>query len=291
MVEVLISTYSGYGERPGRGHEHATQAIQLLASIYSRFDEAVDLFFDLVERFCAQGRTRGTIEADAAICADVIATRMMQNYDQTLLKLISKHWNAIGPLGNWDIFRPLDRIKALRDVYEMPEGSKASIFSFLRRKDSRFSLFCESQKVLRKIQKERVSEMVYAASDGRVWMPRLLASRRSPPSLRTDRTSQERNSNETKTACVTVKEVSEEGCEALETHEEHRGIIQIDAFVDAETEVKVLYTIAEKSESREVVEIQPFPDFESLADSEGPRESDKARLKFHHPFKKPIAPS
>src|ERR1700761_7593948 len=79
LVEVLVNTYLGRDGRPGRGHKHAMQAIQLLASTSQRFCVAVDLFFDLVERFCDENRGRGELQKYPAAYTDAFSTRMMQN--------------------------------------------------------------------------------------------------------------------------------------------------------------------------------------------------------------------
>ena len=268
MVEVLISCTSvSCVDSPGRGHKHAMQAIQLLASIYDRFNQAIDLFFDLVERSCAQSRTLGIMQNNSARCADVSATRMMQNYDQMLLKLISKHWNAVGLLGNWDVYHALERIKALQDVYEVRERSKATIFSLFKRNDAA-SLFCETRRVLRRIQKERVSEMVTAATESRGWTPRMLVARRSSSHLRVERISQGSSSSRKNSVFVTVQKAPDDCFAALEPKGMHQNPTHVDAFFIPEMDTTSLYTIAEKAES-EVVDIERFSDFEFFVGSTG----------------------
>lgn len=150
MAEVLISTCGDADEYPVQGHKNAMQAIQLLASVYSRLDQTIDLFFDLVERFCAQSCSRDPTRHSACV------TRTIQDYDEMLLKLISKHWHASGPEGSWDVIRPMQRIKDLRHIYVPSEGSKRQlILGRARRKAAMSHLFSESYQALRTVEKQR----------------------------------------------------------------------------------------------------------------------------------------
>lgn len=164
-VQILISSYHGYGSRPGQGHKHALQAIRLLASVSKRFDEAIDLFFDLVERFCAQSHGQGK--------PDSFAARMMQNYDQTLVKLISRQWSKGRRATQWNVETPIERIKTLRQIYDFRDNmSIRSVRTFTKRQPSSI-LFSESLQVLRSIQK-RATERVLA-----MWIKNIATQMRS----------------------------------------------------------------------------------------------------------------
>ncbi len=232
------------------------QAIQLLASVYSRLDETIDLFFDLVERFCAQSRSHGATHANIDISTDTFAARTIQNYDQTLLKLISKHWDASGPTGSWDILRPLDRIIDLRDVYEWSDGSRTSIFARFRRKNAS-TLFSESYKILRKVQKKRVSERVSSTCDSRVWTPSAVKPRRSTPSMYFDTSSYDSSSTDARQSSdISTSEhitsmpkwTPNDLTEIARFDDKIEAKMRTDSPMDPMPNVKFLYTITEKSE-------------------------------------------
>ena len=120
------------------------QAIQLLAATSQRFDYAIDLFFDLVERYLGSCTT---------FSRDALAIRRMQNYDQTLAKLVSKQWTSSGERNYLDLTKPLDRIKALRQAFDSRNDRttcNATCF-FGQRKSS--PIFCESFQMLQSLQK------------------------------------------------------------------------------------------------------------------------------------------
>lgn len=165
ITEALVSTYSGYGEGLERGRKHALQAIQLLASS-SQFDRAIELFFDLVERFCAHRRSQSRSPGGMAISKDAFGLRTMQNYDQTLVKLLSKRWHATGAT-QWDISRPQARIHALRQMYDEVDTDSMSILSGFKRRRRRVTpciLFFESSRMLRAIKKSRGDERMTVKS-------------------------------------------------------------------------------------------------------------------------------
>ena len=161
IAEVLISSYTRHRNGPGRGHKHAMQAIQLLASVSDRFDTTVDLFFDLVERSCAENRGQCRTSSLVAPCTDSFSTRMMQNYDQTLVRLISKQRSTNGMPNEWNLTRPMERIRALRFAYEFHDDSplmtKSCILG-MRRTSS--TLFCESLRMLHSLEKKNVTGMM-----------------------------------------------------------------------------------------------------------------------------------
>lgn len=170
-VELLISSYSSHGDRSGQGHKHALQAIRLLASVSKRFDAAIDLFFDLVERFCAQNHVQGRVQGYTLD----FAVRMTQNYDQTLVKLISRQWSK-ERRPTWNIEKPVDRIKNLRQIYgSRDDMSMKSVraFSIRKRQLPVSMLFSESLEVLRSIRK-RSTEMALA-----IWAKGLATQLRS----------------------------------------------------------------------------------------------------------------
>lgn len=116
-----------------------------------RFDAAVNLFFDLVERSCAQSRGHGKIQG----CSDAFAFRMMQNYDQTLVKLISRQWSKDGRATRWNVEAPMERIRDLRQIYDFRDsGSIRSVRTFRRRQQPSSALFNESMQVLQSIRKK-----------------------------------------------------------------------------------------------------------------------------------------
>ena len=164
-VELLISSYNSHGDRSGQGHKHALQAIRLLASVSKRFDAAIDLFFDLVERFCAQNHVQGSD----------FGVRMMQNYDQTLVKLISRQWSR-ERRPTWNIEKPIDRIKNLRQICgSRDDMSMKSVgaLSIRKRQLPESKLFSESLEVLRSLRK-RSTEKVLA-----IWAKSLATQFRS----------------------------------------------------------------------------------------------------------------
>lgn len=254
MAEVLISTCGGPNECPGRGHEHAMQAIQLLASVYDRLDQTIDLFFDLVERFCAQSWSRGTMSTSANGCISPFPARMMQNYDQTLLKLISKHWIASGPTGTWDIVRPIERIRDLRDVYAWSEGSKGSILGRVTRKDTKHLLFSESYHVLRKFFKQRSPERARRNPTSRNWTRKNSPPKPSASSCYSESTSQYSWSISSRGASSGISKsgISVQpprlGYESIPKEVAvDDSIIRIDALADMNASVDSLYPIIENS--------------------------------------------
>jgi hypothetical protein len=124
--------------------------------VSKRFDTAVELFFDLVERFCAQSRGDGKIQGYTAAYTDAFAIRMMQNYDQTLVKLISRQWSKDGRVTKWNVQKPIDRIKTLRKIYEFRDNVSVMSVGTFRRRQSSSNLFSESLEVLRTIRRQTV---------------------------------------------------------------------------------------------------------------------------------------
>ena len=122
------------------------QAISLLACTPAPFDTAIDLFFDFVE---IQVRT---------IYPGMIQSRTMQNYDLTLVKLISKHWSS---LKGWNVQGPLERIRILQQHWDTRNEILSPRGTWLRvhRRDPAL-LFYESYKMLRNIQKRRGAEIL-----------------------------------------------------------------------------------------------------------------------------------
>ena len=155
MVEVLVYSY-GNGAQLGNSHKHAIQAISLLAMCEKRFDAAVDLFFDLVDRFCARVRdAKNDDDAVESVYTDAYAMRMLQNYDQTFVKVfLSKQWLAHGGF-NFD--NPLQRIKGIRRDNGLQENlAMACVRSLSGRKNSN-SIFGDSVKVLKIMQRRRTT--------------------------------------------------------------------------------------------------------------------------------------
>ncbi|KAK3725447.1 hypothetical protein LTR37_000417 [Vermiconidia calcicola] len=151
IVEVLVFGYDERNERPANGHRHAMQAIQLLAATSQRFDYAVDLFFDLVERYLGSCTSSNW---------DSFAMRRMQNYDQTLAKLVSKQWTLSGERSNLDLTKPLDRIKALRHAFDSrSDRTTCNVISLFQQRTSS-PVFCESFQMLQSLQRRRVIQMV-----------------------------------------------------------------------------------------------------------------------------------
>jgi hypothetical protein len=174
-AELLISSYNGYGDRPARGHKHALQSIRLLASIPKRFDTAIDLFFDLVERSCAHSHGQGKFYSATAGRSSVNTTCMMQNYDQILAKLISRQWSKGNGFIRWNVQAPIDRIKNLRQIYDHGDAmSIRSVRTFSRRRQyTSTAIFSESERILHKIRKAS-TELVWA-----VWARNIKAQLRS----------------------------------------------------------------------------------------------------------------
>jgi hypothetical protein len=156
MVEALVCSYHGSGGRLGCGHKQAMQAISLLAS--TNFDTATDLFFDLVDRFCTHNRSSGNPGPHAATYFNDFSLRMLQTYDQTFVKLLSKHWDSRNSSGTINLENPVARIKTLRRDYEFRDNRLLTrVKSFgSRRKCS--AMFVDSVEVLRSLQRRRATE-------------------------------------------------------------------------------------------------------------------------------------
>lgn len=86
----------------------------------------------------------------------------MQNYDQTLVKLISRQWAKANGSIRWNAETPIDRIKSLRKIYEFHDDMTVKSSSPFRRQKSSSTLFCESLEVLQSIHKAS-TEFVWAA--------------------------------------------------------------------------------------------------------------------------------
>lgn len=253
MADVLVSTFGGHGTRTEGGHKHAMQAIQLLASRYDRFDDTIDLFFDLVERFCTINRTRSALLSDSGFDAPSFTSRMMQNYDQKLVKLLSKRRSMTGTKGNWDLIQPLERIKALRLVYETHHVPQL-LFPCLGPRNRRTSnLFCESQKMLRTMQKRRLTDVLSTTFSHDRWRTQL--SRMSKVSIGSRHTlsESERSSSE---------EIVQEMGEARQT------IDKMDAeIVYLKGQIQILCATAEKSDHYIVAQQDPRTSWLATSDS------------------------
>ena len=167
MVEVLVASY-GSTERTGRGQ--AMQAIQLLASTHERFDDAVDLFFDLVERSCMQQRSQTLALSKARPRSDVMANQTIHTFDETLVKLISKQWSLKGPKDKLDVIRPLQRINALRKDFALREIQRARQIPGCRATSFASTVFFESQSMLLSISKKRYGEVLLPKVQNYRWI-------------------------------------------------------------------------------------------------------------------------
>ncbi len=154
-MEVLVSTYGGHGDRPGSGHKHALQAISLLASSRQRFNVAIDLFFDLVDRFCSRHRGQGLLRSYGAAYTDAL----MQNYDQIFVRqILSRHWPSGGIDSCCNMENALQRIDTLKHDYEFRDTRALSWLRDLGLFRNTPSVFCDSIKVLRSMQRRRTSD-------------------------------------------------------------------------------------------------------------------------------------
>lgn len=90
-----------------------------------------------------------------------------------------------------------------------------------------------------------------------------------------------------------VKEVSVESEVASVAAEDFQPVAQMNAFIELETETKALYTITEKSESCEVIPLQPRSGVDSPMEGiDGfDFEFDKAHLTSEWPLLTPLAPA
>jgi hypothetical protein len=79
---------------------------------------------------------------------------MMQNYDQTLVKLVSRQWSKDGRASIWNVQKPIDRIKTLRKIYEFRDNMSMLSVGTFRKRQSSSTLFSESLEVLRTIRKQ-----------------------------------------------------------------------------------------------------------------------------------------
>lgn len=180
-VEVLVSTYCGGGERPGRGHKHAMQAIQLLAVVQGRLNDAMDFFFDLVERYCMYHRGQGRI-ADRTP-GDQHTDPTMQNYDQTMVKLISKHWDGSVRRSKLDVQRPLERIEALRHNFAVKQSRRTSVLPCAGMSPLCSTWFSESEQLLRSIQQKSITDVLVVSTPSyrRMWQWKMWSG---PPCVR-----------------------------------------------------------------------------------------------------------
>ena len=243
MVEVLVGTYVAHGERLGRCHKHAMQSIQLLASTSKRFDAAVDLFFDLLERFCARGRDHSKFDLRVTILPGDTTGRIMQNYDQTLVKLISKHWSKNGPDGGWNLAKPLERIKALGLQYEARDNTTLARVSRFGRSRLPVGLFCESQRMLRSIKKGRAGLLRMRVVGYPHWQQELADWMRakSLPCVR------QRNARK---ALAEYDELREVQCARRQSADPSRLVSQKNAEIDdLRNQVRILVTVLDRSQS------------------------------------------
>lgn len=144
MAEVLLISYET-ASHPTRCHKYVIQAISLLASSEDRFPAAVDLFFDLVDRYSAVSRCAGE--------TNVRRSRTLQSYDQTFVKIfLSKLW-ASGGLFNVD--NSLWRIKCIREDFAMRDQRLLSRVRRLGGRRTHSVIFGDSVKILQSMQRRR----------------------------------------------------------------------------------------------------------------------------------------